>query len=103
MYELPAIKQARKVDDIRCRHGAALYHKHKLVAVAHNMRVAGMRTIHAEEAVLRKIPKGARGYDLLLVVVRLDRFGNIYDSKPCKRCTKRIIAARIGRVLYSTP
>lgn len=98
-----AIRQAHKVKGIRCKHGAVLLYKSKVIAVGHNRWDPKDKegTIHAEEVVLSKIPKGLDPRKLTLVVVRVNRFGIWRDSKPCKRCTQLILDKGIGKVIYT--
>ena len=99
---MQAAHEARKSSQ-RCRHGAILLYRNKVVSRGYNrcyaQRRNGWLSRHAEiDALVRS---RRLGQDMVMIVVRIDREENVRNSKPCKRCQKSL--ARCGiRVYYST-
>lgn len=86
---------------MRYKHAAVIIHKGQIIAKGCNLSLRkGHSSIHAEEVVLKKIPKGVNPEECILIVVRINEtgFGN---SKPCESCSPAIEKAKIGLVLYS--
>jgi len=100
-----AYRQAIKGRDrrhMRYSHGAALYNGDHVISVAHNRPLRhGKFSIHAEDAVVRKIPKHINRRKLVIVVIRVNNFGRLRNSKPCEECQYYLRRAGIRRVLYS--
>lgn len=95
----PAIRAAKR-STMTQKHGAALYNGNKLVATGCNLFIQrGIRSIHAEENVLRKIPKGCN--NLSLVVVRVNKSGELLNSRPCGKCRRLIVLNRVKKVYHS--
>ncbi len=42
-------------------------------------------------------------YGASMIVIRVDAFGNLADSKPCAACTKILKHYKIKKIYYSVP
>ena len=56
--------------------------------------------MHAEMSVCAGLPNSML-CGAVLYVIRIDRRGNICNSRPCKGCSKYLDRKKIGRVYYS--
>lgn len=56
-------------------------------------------TEHAEEAILRLAGDAALG--ATVYVTRINRQGNLLESRPCVRCHQQLVAAGVRRVVYT--
>jgi cytidine deaminase len=91
---------------IEFRHGCVVITEDGEISIGWNTetsqsrRFSVKRTIHAEEAAMRRIPRsrlrGAKVY-----VVRVSRNREMSFSKPCKACECRLKKARVKVVYYS--
>jgi tRNA(Arg) A34 adenosine deaminase TadA len=91
------------------KHGAVLIHNGKIVAAAHNYRVANdtCDNYHAEFAVMAKVKFNKKILqNSILVVVSIrppkSKLNHLKISKPCCMCQKKIIEKRILVCYYST-
>lgn len=103
--------------------GASLYYGNKLVCSGRNRGTPGIKvgkkylsrpleiaspvgiilTIHAEEdCILRYRRKGGDPKGCTMIVVRVNRNGELRNAKPCSRCHAIIKAYGIKTVFYST-
>lgn len=114
-FDLKIVKRLAKLSELndvqlRCSHVAALFHKKKLLSLGMNktkthplaFKLSGLqskRYLHAEidclKAVEGELSKAT------LYVVRVDRNGELANSKPCKYCMPYIQEKQIGRVVYT--
>jgi cytidine deaminase len=59
--------------------------------------------VHAESDMVGKlIGMGKLSSSLNIVVLRLNKFGELRESKPCASCTEMLEAYGLSRVWYST-
>jgi len=87
---------------MRQNHAALLAKGDKVIAIGCNKFLSyGRKSIHAEEIVLRKIPRNYDRRDLTLYVIRINRRGKFVYSFPCKRCQILIKRAGIRYIYYS--
>lgn len=94
-------------------HYASLYKRNKLITTARNRvgsrsRGAGWsdHTLHAERAVVKRFGDLSQLRGCVLVVVRVNKQGELLNSKPCEGCQKFLekCIERYGllKVIYST-
>lgn len=76
-------------------HYAELYKRNKLVASSRNKIGSRSRgcgwsdnTLHAERAVVKRFGDVSQLHGCILVVVRINKQGEILGSKPCADCEK---------------
>lgn len=76
-------------------HYASVYKRNKLIATSRNAigsrsRGAGWSdySIHAERAVVKRIGDISQLHGCILVVVRVNKQGELMNSKPCHACEK---------------
>jgi tRNA(Arg) A34 adenosine deaminase TadA len=95
---------------MKMRHGAAIVYRGRMVAVACNVSICDslpppFSSIHAEVHVIRKFleryPKKLLRH-CTLVVIRVDRNGDLRNSRPCNNCHDYIVKNRVPKVIYST-
>ncbi|MFB7293410.1 hypothetical protein [Actinacidiphila glaucinigra] len=90
----------------QCRHkmGAVLAVGNRLLGASPNVRRNNPTidfhhaTFHAEEAVLRRTANPAAA---AIYIARVNSTGIPMLAKPCPRCQKALLAARIARVFYT--
>ena len=95
---------------MRSKHGAVILLRKKIVASACNIQISDrdpppFASIHAEVNVIQKfLDRFPRRYlrSCTLIVIRMDREGNLQNSKPCANCEEYIIKHSIPKVIYST-
>lgn len=94
-----AINAARRSYFEQFRHGATIYHTGtgRIVSVGRNH----WRDNHAEEVALRTVHPREDMSDLAMVVVRLNREGELRLSEPCEDCKRLIDQAGLDHVYYS--
>jgi len=77
----------------------------KSIAIVKNSRMNPLPSIHAEHDCLRKFNfknlSRKKRQALALVVFKVDREGNLKNSKPCQHCLKLLKRHDIGKVIYS--
>lgn len=94
-------------------HYAELYRRNKLVASSRNKLGSRSRgcgwsdqTLHAERAVVKRFGDLSQLHGCTLVVIRLNKHGELLNSKPCPDCekflTKCMIKYGLSKVVYST-
>ena len=95
---------------MKMRHGAALVYRGRILTRACNISICDslkppFSSVHAEVHVIRKFlerfPKKWLKH-CTLVVIRVDRHGDLRNSLPCKNCHNFINKNNILKVLYST-
>lgn len=59
----------------------------------------GCHTVHSEMYLLHKIPKHLR-HTVVIIVVRVNRGGNLVDSRPCVFCSEMARQRNIS-IIYS--
>lgn len=104
-----AISLATNVFNVWSRHGAVIFTDNKILGRGYNRKYSGeMRkhfTIHAEADALGKafhkhnIDEIVGAYCL---VIRLNKSGNLTNSKPCPDCQAMLREFGIKKVFYST-
>lgn len=93
-------------------HYAELYKRNKLVASSRNRIGSRSRgsgwsdtTLHAERAVVKRFGNVSQLHGCVLVVIRLNRHGELLNSKPCSDCTKFLEKCMskygLSKVVYS--
>jgi len=93
-------------------HYAELYRRNKLVASSRNRIGSRSRgcgwsdqTLHAERAVVKRFGDVSQLHGCILVVVRINKHGEILGSKPCADCIqfleKCIKKYGLLKVMYS--
>ena len=106
-----AIDEAMKSEHTTHKHGAVVYKRKQILQSGRNQYCSAKRirhfnsdkiwSIHAEMNALAGLPrKMTRNADI--VIVRVNKRGDIVNSKPCEICMGLIRSAQIRRVLYST-
>lgn len=106
LAELSALNDVQ----LRCSHVAALFHKKKMLSLGMNktkthplaFRLSGSQTkryLHAEQDCLKGINMDLSR--MTLYVARMDRNGELANSKPCKFCSAYIKELGVGRVVYT--
>lgn len=91
-----AVKQAAKSKHKQHRFGAVLLRGGKPIVVSHNFAY-----VHAEHAVLNRAWKNEIS-GATLVVVRVTKNGRLGMALPCNVCIRRMYAAGVKKVLYSS-
>lgn len=93
-----------KLSKCRHKHGAVLIKNGQVIAAGTNIRLQvasdtnwRRASLHAEEYVLSVAGTGAVG--ATLYVARINRQGDPSLSLPCERCRRKIIRAKIRRVV----
>jgi deoxycytidylate deaminase len=108
-----AIAAARRSNFERAPMGACLFRRRRILGVGHNdgNRYQGkIRTtcwqssLHAEvsallDALKRHDAKKLKGASI--VVVRLNRHGELRLAKPCDSCMRVLTSFEIGRIIFS--
>jgi|SRR4051812_20151218 len=98
-------KELRK-STLNHRHGAAIIYRNKVIS-SHNYLKTDQkqRSIHAEVAAIQKFmvyyPKRFL-QEATLLVVRVNRSGDVCNSKPCSACQKYIEKHGIPVTYYSS-
>jgi hypothetical protein len=76
-------------------HYAKLYRRKKVIAEARNSIGSrsrgcgyGDQSIHAERAVVKRLGDVSQLHGCVLVVVRMNKSGELLGSKPCESCHK---------------
>lgn len=93
-------------------HYAELYRRNKLIASSRNKIGSRSRgcgwsdtTLHAERAVVKRFGDVSQLHGCILIVVRINKQGEILSSKPCADCQiflqKCIEKYGLLKVLYS--
>lgn len=84
-------------------HGAVLIKNNEIITSDFNKSVScnWKNTIHAEEAILRRLPLSITQNSILVVVSISYQNGQVRISKPCSKCSEYIIKKRVARVYYS--
>jgi hypothetical protein len=93
-------------------HYAELYRRNKLIASSRNKIGSRSRgcgwsdtTLHAERAVVKRFGDVSQLHGCILIVVRINKQGEILSSKPCSDCQiflqKCIEKYGLLKVLYS--
>jgi tRNA(Arg) A34 adenosine deaminase TadA len=104
-----AIKVAKKSKE-EFLVGAVLYKGSSILRTAfNNNKYIGYRenifpfrpTRHAEILILHNVPRDILSLCSILVV-RVDRQGNLTSGKPCKACIKALLKARVRKIYYSS-
>lgn len=93
------------------RHGAIIVYRNKIAAQAYNvvkpdLRCFPFRSIHAEVHVVQKFLEKYSKEELrraTLFVVRINREGELMNSKPCRACSHYLCKHKVRKVVYSTP
>jgi len=91
------------------KHGACLVYKNKIIAQGYNKYIYNKvndkqrrYTIHAEVDCVAKIPpKAFDSTKLELYVVRINKQGDLKDSKPCNNCYNFLIRRNIHKIFFS--
>ena len=88
------------------RHGAMVIYRNKVVASHNYLRTNNHRkSIHAEVAAIQKFmvhhPRRFL-HEAVLFVIRVNRSGQVCNSKPCPACQKYIIKHGIPVTYYSS-
>jgi len=100
-------------------HFAFAFKKSKLIAIGQNnpektnaraFRIAkhfGIKLhypyLHAETDLISKLITGSHADDSIsLVIIRLNKNGQLRNSKPCKRCSHILNALNFNKVYWST-
>lgn len=94
-------------------HYAEVYRRNRLIASSRNKIGSRSRgsgwsdhTLHAERAVVKRIGDISQLRGCVLVVIRLNKQGEILNSKPCCDCQKFLIKCMkeygLRKVVYST-
>jgi len=104
-----AFKACRRSSSIY-RVGAVIFKGKRVVSIGSNIKrnvrsinrrfVKWPTSIHAEVCAIINAKQNLKGYSLL--VVRLDRAGNMSLAKPCKHCQGYIRYVGIKKIYYST-
>ncbi len=92
------------------KHGAVIVYRNKIVSSSHNFQRSNQRSnqhgnsVHAEVAAIQKFmvryPKRFLE-EASLVVVRMNKSGDLCNSKPCSACQRYIAKHRIPVTFYS--
>ena len=96
--------------DLRCSHVAALYQKKRLLSLGVNKtqthplafrlsKSEHKKFLHSEIDCLKNVE--AEFKRCTLYVVRVDRNGQLAQSKPCKHCAMYIEELGVGRVVHT--
>ena len=104
-----AIAEAEKSTH-RAHHGAVVYKNGTIIQSGRNQYCGLERlrhyksnriwSVHAEMNALASLPKNiTRGADI--IVVKVNREGDLVNSKPCRVCMSLIKRTGIKKVLYS--
>lgn len=88
------------------RHGAVVLEGRKVVSEGFNhVRGAaslGLTSVHAEMDALWKLKRQKSSVRMLLVVVRLNKLGELAYSRPCEMCMRVLRRSGVHTVVYST-
>jgi tRNA(Arg) A34 adenosine deaminase TadA len=110
MVERIAKKLARKSPATNFKHAAVITRKGKFIAGAHNVTSfngpaphlhAERRAIKKARSVLNRMRPGDDLSDCEMLVIRINRNGDLLLSKPCPNCQKAIDACGIKKVEWS--
>lgn len=93
-------------------HYAELYKRNKLVASSRNKIGSRSRgcgwsdqSLHAERAVVKRFGDVSQLHGCILVVIRLNKHGEVLNSKPCGDCVKFLTKCMqkygLAKVVYS--
>ncbi len=93
-------------------HYASIYKRNKLLETSRNILGTRSRgcgwsdqSLHAEHAVVKRLGDLSQLRGCVLVVIRLNRHGEILNSKPCPSCHKFLIKCMkeygLLKVMYS--
>jgi len=101
--------QARRSDVKYFHHGAVLARKSKIIETGFNHYVSNhdscyieYSALHAERDVIEKaLKRGCALRGATIYVVRVNKRGQLRNSKPCQECAKLILEHGIRRVFYS--
>jgi len=80
------------------KFGAVIISKNKIIATGFNRFVNG-KSIHAEIDCLRKLKM--RTINAYMIVIRINKSGELRNAKPCKACLDAIEKAGIKTVYHS--
>ena len=88
------------------KHGAVLVQNGKVVSAGHNRVTTGkgahIFSTHAEMAAIKQCSDRSSMSDAHMYVVRVNKGGNLADSRPCARCQKFMKMHKIQRCFFST-
>lgn len=100
-----AIKQARKSLSL-FKHGCVIANSERIISKGFNINpgIASVATAGCAEArAMQRAPCRQMLSESIMVVCRVNKNGNLGNSKPCKRCMRKIIKFGVKNVIYSTP
>lgn len=94
------------LSSLRCRVGAALFYKKKLLGIGWNIKKSHPRcptehSQHAEFNVCIGLDKTILSNGCTLYVVRLTKTGRIEIAKPCEICQEFLQAICIDKIFYT--
>jgi len=93
-----AIDQAKQSSHDTFTHGAVLLHRSKILATGFNNYI-----LHAERDVFSNLKKTmAKRCGYTVFVVRVNRSGELRNSKPCQSCMSYLKFQNVHNVYYST-
>lgn len=99
------IKEAYK-STLRHRHGATIFKDGKIFGSGYNKNQSNIYlvhkqfTMHAEHSAINKILIREKGLSIL--VIRLNRIGNLMYSRPCPKCIETLKNHDIKTIYYSS-
>ena len=93
-------------------HYAQLVQRNKVIAIARNSVGSRSRgcgysdqTIHAERAVVKRLGDVSQLRGCVMIVVRVNKQGNLLNSKPCPECERFLFKCMneygLRKVIYS--
>ena len=96
-----AMKTVSKIQ-MRYKHVCFILYNGEIVAKGHNQLLTrGHSSIHAEEMACSKIPPKIDPKKCILIVFRVNKNGELRNSKPCPSCETLIKKKGVGLVMYS--
>ena len=97
---IQVLKSLSEKSTMRFRHACVILSGGKIISSGIN--TFDGEPIHAEMDAIRKIDRSIQLNKCILIVIRFNRSGDIYPSKPCSECVKQIQHRCFKRVYYST-
>lgn len=98
IYEL--INKAKK-SDVSNKHAAGLIIKNKVIYYGVNRYIRKYNTIHAELNIFERLKKNIKRKGTDIIVIRVDKNGELKNSRPCNHCIHSLRKLGIRKVFYS--
>ncbi len=97
-------KVAQKSPVVKSKHCACILVNNKIVSIQYNDYSKRIKTIHAEVNAIINTKRIYKNKNAKMIVIRVDKSGNLKLSKPCDDCINFINnnnIIKLGTVLYS--